>query len=186
MTNTEFDKYIEPHRNYIRSYIYSKVKKNNSLAEDLTQRTLIKAFIYFKNHTLIKSSCEPLLFKIANHVIIDYYHKDKQLKNSILMSEFETDFDTENYFQQKDFSDTLVDNYISQDIINMCLEALKTKNFKLYKVFIDAIDDMKYGDIAEKQSIPENTVKTRVFRARKFIQDYLSEKNISVNNLTEI
>lgn len=186
MTNTEFDKNIEPHRNYIRSYINLKVKKNNSLAEDLTQRTFLKAFIYFKNHTLIKSSCESLLFKIANHVIIDYYRKDKQLKNSTLMSEFDPDFDIENYYQQKDFSDELVDNYVSQDIIDMCLEQLKTKNFKLYKVFIDAIDDMKYCDIAEKQSIPENTAKTRVFRARKYIQNYLSEKNISVNNLTEI
>lgn len=183
MTNLEFENKIEPLRSYIYSVICKKVKYDGFLAEDLTQKTFIKAFVYFKNHPIRDASYKTLLFKIVDHVVIDHYKKTKTL-NLILDMKPDCEEKEYEYIIENDFSSSLVDNLFEKDIIKESLEELKKQNHQIYETLIDAIDDIPYNDIALKNNIPLNTVKTRVHRARKFLQKYLELKNINFETLS--
>ena len=183
MTNLEYETKIAPLRGYVYSIIYRKVKNDASLAEDLTQKTLIKAFKYFQNSPIRNATYKTLLNKISNHVIIDYYGKYKHLN---LLNDLAPELDENEscIFEEADFSSNHIDKMVTNDIINTSLEELKKHNYQLFETFIDAIDDVPYFDIAQKNNIPENTVKTRVFRARQFLKKYLESKNICLESLS--
>ena len=50
-----------------------------------------------------------------------------------------------------------------------------------FEILMDAIEGKDYNSISIDRNIPENTVKTRVFRARKFLQKYMEVKDLSLD-----
>lgn len=185
MTHVEFDTHIVSQRDYIFNVINRKVKFDSALAEDLTQKTLIKAYIYFSKYEIRTATYKTLLFRIADCMVIDHYKKNKFENNIVNFTNLSLDLNPEDFLSQDDFSKEYVDNSHLNDIIESSIEELKKNNYQLYKVFIEAIDEKEYSEISNSENIPINTVKTRVFRSRKFLQKYLESKNISIDTLME-
>ena len=186
MTDFEFDNLIGSQRDFVFNVIHRKVKFDTALAEDLTQKALIKAYLYFKKYKIRTATYKTLLYRIAECMVLDYYKKNKVGNASINFSSMDQIDSLDEMLKVNDFSQEYIDNSFIYDIIKSSIEELKNKNYLLYKIFIEAIDNKEYSDIAKSENIPLNTVKTRVFRARKFLQKYLESKNISLDTLMEI
>lgn len=180
MTNSEFDSKVAIWREYIYKSILFKVRFNGNLADDLTQQTFIKAYNYLKSNRINSGAYKSWLYSIAMRVIIDDFRKNNNIDIVDCKSFHDNEDLHDEYFLEEDFSNKLVDNIISKDIIYSSLEELKKQNNLSYDILLDVVDNLEYSEIAQKNNMPINTVKTKVFRARKFLNDYLKKKNLSV------
>ena len=163
----EFMSEVELHKNYLFKYLN---KKNTSGRtedfEDAIQACFIKAFKYkdsFKGNCSLKSWLTLIVGNCYTDIFRAKYNQHETL------SYHEEDFIFDNV-SDKDFSESIC----NQDFYNKLSAELFfdiDNNVHLQTFKLNAIEHLEYSQIADKLDIPLGTVKSRIFKARKLLQE---------------
>lgn len=137
--------------------------KNPEDAKDLTQDALLR--IYEKFYTYQgQASIKVWAQRITTNIFLDMVRKKKAQIFSL--------DDNEAYHYIPDDS-VSVENEVAGRIEGLELAKAIDKLADQYRIVIILryLQDMSYREIAETLELPENTVKTHLFRARKLLKD---------------
>jgi len=142
-------------------------------AEDLVQDTFLRAHRFW--HTYERgTNAKSWLFTICRNT---YLHQKDLVRNQRERPEADLDarmealsaasvFDTGSSDPEQAFFGALIDDRV--------VEAIDALPEEFHDVLVlSDLGDLKYGEIAEVLDIPVGTVKSRLFRARKLLQDRL-------------
>jgi RNA polymerase sigma-70 factor (ECF subfamily) len=136
-------------------------------AEDILQETFLKAY---KNldHFEGNSNMYTWLYSIARNKCIDEFRKRKYESNrsSIPVEEFELESDEFKAKDQKEDVDLL------KEAISKLPEMLRSI------VVMKSIDGLTYPEISEVTGVNEQTLKNRMFRARKQLAVTLKQMGV--------
>ncbi len=155
-----------------REYLTKLLRKKNPNArlediEDCVQNSLIKATRHFEQW---KGECslKTWLTVITLRMYAESFRK-KYTYQEYVLSSLKDAYIFENIIED-DFSETLCNNHCQKDIVNELFSDLEDNvNIQAFK--LNVVDDVDYKDIAIQQNIPLGTVKSRVFRAKKLLQE---------------
>lgn len=155
----------------------SRMIRNKSDAEDLTQEAFIKAFNSL--HTFnTEYAFSTWLYKIASNNCIDYLRK-RRLKTISMDAPIQTR-DGEMQMEIADPGAIRPDIPLtSAERTAVLQEAIRNLPDK-YRIVIELRhhQEMEYADIAEKLNLPLGTVKAHLFRARALLLKRLKGKMV--------
>lgn len=148
---------------YNEMYVFMyKQTFNQELALDLTQEIFISVLRSIHNYDHKKASFRTWLYKLASNRLVDYFrsksYKVTQLIQPIEDYDFEDEYDMTISLEYKD------DVERATTLINE-LDASSQQIVRL-KLFAD----YTFQEIAEIESIPQSTVKTKYYAALKKIR----------------
>lgn len=151
-----FKSHYENESEFLRSSIYWMVR--SQAVDDIIQETFLKAW---KSYSSFKknSSFRTWIYRIAMNTTYDYLKKNQQ--------------------------------YLSEELDDNVAEVAKGQNIELKDVITKALFKLspeqrevfllhyklghKQSEIAELTGIPEGTVKSRLFKARKVFTDFMND-----------
>ncbi|MCY7363508.1 MAG: sigma-70 family RNA polymerase sigma factor [Ignavibacteria bacterium] len=172
-----------PHMNLLHNYAY-KMTFNRLDADDLLQETFLRAFRFF--HKFEKgTNCKAWLFRIMKNLFINKYRKNQKEPGKVDYGEIENFFDNirsekidSSDLQQKVFSNLLDDD------VTLALNSLQD-DFKTVVILCD-LEGLSYEEIADFVQCPIGTVRSRLHRGRKMLQeklyDYAKQRGYDVES----
>lgn len=140
----------------------------DTLAEDLVQETMLKAFRSWHQYRP-GTNVRAWLLTILRHTFINQYRRAKRRAVEVDVTEIEpyTVFrDVRDADPEGHFFDTIVD-----DEVLRAIDALPDE-FREALVLSD-MEGLTYAEIANVTEVPVGTVKSRLFRARQALQRQL-------------
>lgn len=157
---TQFEAIVTEYQRDLVNFHY-RFTNNRMEAEDLAQDTFIKA--YKKFHTLQNpGKLKSWLFQIARNTVIDFFRKNKNrevaVKGQIM----------ENFAQTTtaDFQEKMSSLEVSKEL-ERCIDRLVKEDRAIIKLLY--YDGFSYKEISELLNINQNTLKSRLHRARKIL-----------------
>lgn len=166
----KFENETVPHQDALYNYAL-KIARNADDAQDLLQETYYKAF---KNYHQFENgtNSKAWMFMILKNTFINNYRKLKREPAKL-------DYDEIEDIYENIKSDQAKDNNLDLDFYNGLLDdelsaALSKIPSKMREVFLLCdLEGYTYEEIAEITDIPIGTVRSRLHRARKLLQDEL-------------
>ena len=170
----QFEGVVGQYHRDILNYIYRLVG-NNYEAEDLAQETFMKAFQKFESLG-DKEKARSWLYSIARNVTIDYFRKNKH--RSIPLDEMIL----ENYARATavDFRDDVLRREVSQEV-SKHVAALSVQDRMIVKLLY--YEGFSYKEICDVLNINQNTLKSRLHRARKTLLAVMQERQLATGSL---
>ena len=160
-----FDNLLNSNWEYVFNYLLKKTS-NEYISEEITIQSFSKAFekIHLFNP---KYNFKTWIISIAKNSYSDYLRKKKLLF--------------------KDLDNQRIENFVSefnpeQNMINMeDYDNLNLKIDELKPIYRDMIkyryiEDLSILEISKKLNQPVNTIKIKIFRAKKLLSEKLNEK----------
>ena len=169
MTEDEFISLFNKHYKQVYRHAFYLLKNTES-AEDMTQETFIKAW-QLKNE-LRQSTVHSWLLKCVQNLC---FNELKRRKSQVYPSDEFTDFVDSHHsesFQHKLSPEQTVCNEEIKRLVHQAIGKLPPK-LRLIVVMRE-LDEMSYSDISNVIGIPEGTVKSNLYRARKKLREILS------------
>jgi RNA polymerase sigma-70 factor (ECF subfamily) len=173
LASLKYEILIKHYKNYIYDYALYMMK-NRMDADDVTQEVFIRIWKNIDNFNL--KAAKSWIIKTTHNLCIDYLRRNQRvilretsIEDKKHMLEADTLTDTE-VRVRKEF----LKNKIKQGISNLP-ENLKSV-FILYE-----LQGFKYKEISETLSMPLNSVKVYLLRARKQMQEELKEYRHETN-----
>ena len=166
----KFENETVPHQDALYNYAL-KIARNADDAQDLLQETYYKAY---KNYHQFENgtNSKAWMFMILKNTFINNYRKMKREPAKL-------DYDEIEDIYENIKSDQTKDNNLDLDFYNNLLDdelsaALSKIPSKMREVFLLCdLEGYTYEEIAEITDIPIGTVRSRLHRARKLLQDEL-------------
>ena len=167
---SEFQNVVMPHKNDLYNYALA-IARNSDDAQDLVQETYFKAY---KNYHQFEggTNTKAWMFMILKNTFINNYRKLKREPSKVDYDEIEDIYENTKSEQSKDnnldldFYSNLFDDDLSS--------ALAKLPEKMKEVFLLCdLEGYSYEEISEIVDIPIGTVRSRLHRARKLLQDEL-------------
>ena len=160
------------YREFLHNYLHKKYPRaRKEDIEDAVQNTLVKA-VRFADKWNGDSTLKTWLGVIAVNMYLDTFRKTYS-KNEYLLESSE-DFFLFDKVSQEDFSETLCDSNNLSELVKELLSGFED-NVHVNAFKLNVVHDIDYKDIAIQQNIPIGTVKSRVFRAKKLLQEKYRE-----------
>ena len=164
------DKQICNQRDFLYSFLKKKFPKvRNEDLEDTVQITLIKA-VRRKAQRNKNYSVRTWLATIAVNTYYDMFRKPYIKREVVGTSNDEGDDYLLNNIFEDDFSETYCHNEHLSELCKILLSDLEN-NHNISAFTMNCIDDIDYKEIAIIQNVPLGTVKSRVFRGKKLLQE---------------
>lgn len=132
-------------------------------AEDIIQNTFYKVYTLLDD--LTESNIRPWFFRVALNEYIDLKRKKEQ-QNIYL---------TEEIYSKLKYTDHELDAILNKDEIFSLLKDIKKEYKEAF--FLKYYYDFSYEEIAIILDIKVNSVKQKLFRARKFIHSKIGGKH---------
>lgn len=154
MTVSEFNKCIDDYSDSVYRFILKNCKDEN-IAKDIVQDSFEK--FWLKKNDIQKGKEKSYLFTVAYHTFIDYKRKEKENKKL-------------NEIEEKNYCDTNQYNDI-QEQLHKALDLLP--EIQKSVLLLRDYEGYSYQEIAEITLLNESQVKVYIFRARKFLQQYI-------------
>jgi RNA polymerase sigma-70 factor (ECF subfamily) len=164
MSTLEFNNALLDLESYLKSFAF-QYTRNEDDAKDLTQETMMKAFIYRTYYTP-KTNFKAWVFTIMRNIFINQYRR-KVKANTIFDNSPESYLLNQPSTAGTNPSNLLVAKEIKEQITNLDPD-YKTPFEMHYQGF-------KYKEIADTLGIPIGTVKSRIFIARQKLMNQLPE-----------
>lgn len=160
----EIEDLVNEHQRGIVGFHYRFVG-NLADAEDLAQETFIK--VYKKINTLKDpKKAKSWLYSIARNTVIDFFRRNKNkeiaLSDAMLDSIAQT---TTAAYQEK-----AIDNEISKEL-DRCIDRLVKEDRAIVRLLY--YEGFSYKEIADLLNINENTLKSRLHRARSVLLEMI-------------
>ena len=145
-------------------------------AEDLAQETFLRAHRFW--HTYSRgTNAKSWLFTICRNTFL--HHKERVRNQREKPASELGDARVEALGAASPFAATLSDpeqEFFARLIDEQVVEAIDALPDELHEVLVlSDLGDLKYAEIAQVLDVPVGTVKSRLFRARKLLQDRLRE-----------
>jgi len=169
-----YNKLIAPHRRYMYNFA-CKLCRNSAEAEDITQQALLKAYVYSEKNHIDPKKIKSFLSTTVKNIFIDSIRTKKHY-------EFNCSGTPDGF--KESFLESIQDPFSYESIINSAetnyyilpvLDKLK-KHKTLYQALDYFIQGHSYEEIAELMGIAVGTVKSRLYDARKFVKENVSEE----------
>jgi RNA polymerase sigma-70 factor (ECF subfamily) len=156
---------VTRHQRVLFGYLARRVGRD--IAEDVTSETFTRAFAQRARFDLTRSDARPWLFGIATNLLRNHARSEgRQLRayarHGVQDRTHDDDAGT----------DARLDAVAQSPALASALEALKPGDREALLMF--AWNDMSYEDIAEALDIPVGTVRSRLNRARRIVQEHLA------------
>lgn len=151
-----FDDYFDS----LRNYIYYKCS-DEEVASDIAQDIFMR--IWEKREQLDSSNIKPLLYKMANDMIISHYRKQTVQLN----------FEKDVYIEEEVLSPQ--DEIQFSELKKRYASALSNMSEGLRETFLmSRNEELKYHEIAERLNISVKAVEKRMSAALKILKEKLS------------
>ncbi len=163
-------------------HIVNRMIPNRSDHEDLGQDIFLK--VYSKLNTFKgEAKLSTWIAQIAYNTCLNYLDKKKfsLLDDQISAEESEEEFTLMNQVED----DNITPDFETERILsNKILQENISKLPAAYKIILTLyhLEEMKYKEISEITNLPEGTVKSYLFRARKMLREKIT-KNYQVEDL---
>ena len=170
--NSAFDQLIKDNKQKVYLSVLSK-KKNPDLAEEITQKALIKAWKNIEKFQG-KSSFYTWVYRISHNLIIDEYRKEQRRKEVSLderMEEWGSSFEKKLEGVEPQGFENLANEELGETISEAIdkLSPPHKKTLILYEV-----ENLSYKEIAEIMHCSSGTVMSRLFYARRQLRKFLN------------
>jgi len=178
----DFEKEAMPHINLLQNYAYRMVG-NRLDADDLIQETYLRAFRFF-NKFEKGTNCKAWLFRIMKNLFINDYRKSQKQPGKVDYAEIENFYESikSDKLDTNDLQEKVFSNLLDDDLTN-ALNSLQD-DFKTVVILCD-LEGLSYEEIAEFVQCPIGTVRSRLHRGRKLLQQklyrYAKEKGYNVD-----
>jgi len=168
----DFDAEAMPHMKIIHNYAY-KLTGNKLDADDLLQETFLRAFRFFDKFEK-GTNCKAWLFRIMKNLFINKYRKRQKEPGKVDYGEIENFFDNirSSKIDSTDLQEKVFSNLLDDELLN-ALNSLQD-DFKTVVILCD-LEGLSYEEIAEFVQCPIGTVRSRLHRGRKVLQQKLLE-----------
>lgn len=171
---TQFDelyhKEMIPHMSLLYNYAL-RLTNNEDDAKDLIQDTYLKAYRFIDKYQH-DTNAKAWLFRILKNSFINNYRKSSRTPDQVEYSEVEdfVDLMKDESAPVTDMRRDMYDNMLGDDVVR-AMESLN-EEFRTIIILSD-LEEMTYEEIAEILEIPLGTVRSRLHRARKAMQEKL-------------
>lgn len=166
----EFEEEAMPHLPLLYNFA-NKMVGRQAEAEDLVQETFFRAFKYF-NKFEKGTNCKAWLFRIMKNLFINDYRKYNKQPGFVDYDEVENFFEIikSDKLDSSDLQEKVFNNLLDDEVLN----ALNTMpdDFKTVIILCD-LEGLSYEEISEFIQCPVGTVRSRLHRARKMLQQKL-------------
>ena len=169
----------------LKSYIY-KIVKDNEVAEDIVVNTLTKMWTKIDQYDP-QYQITTWLYRIAFNECLGYISERNKKTSLNKLAEFGIEVDGEGFVgdtlshlieeaEQKSEQDFLDEDEALQNQYTLALKAIEKLKPIYREIVIDRLlNNMKYEDIAEKYDLPLQTIKNRILRGKRLIQEELEK-----------
>lgn len=169
----------------LKSYIY-KIVKDNEIAEDIVVNTLTKMWTKIDQFDP-QYQITTWLYRIAFNECLGYISERNKKTSLNKLAEFGIEVDGEGFVgdalahlieeaEQKSEQDFLDEDEALQNQYTSALRAIEKLKPIYREIVIDRLlNNMKYEDIAEKYDLPLQTIKNRILRGKRLIQEELEK-----------
>jgi RNA polymerase sigma-70 factor, ECF subfamily len=170
--SSAFEKEMMPHFNILYNYAFRMTGSSDD-AKDLVQETYMKAFRFFNSFEKGTNS-KAWLFKILKNSFINNYRKKTSEPQKVVYEEVENFFDNirDDSIDSTNLEKKFYDSQMG-DEVTTALDDLP-EEFRQVVLLCD-IDGWTYEEIADHLKCPIGTVRSRLHRGRKMLQERLSE-----------
>jgi RNA polymerase sigma-70 factor (ECF subfamily) len=164
----EFEREALPHLDALYGLALRLTGGDEARSEDLVQDAVLKAWRNWDKFEL-GTNCRAWLMTILRNTFINEFRRDKSRPNKVEFEEVAERPPGDNLFEA-DPEGRIFERIIDAEVIN-AIQALPD-DFRVPVVLAD-IEGLAYQEIADLLEIPVGTVKSRLFRARKRLQEDL-------------
>lgn len=166
---------VEKYQTRVYNMVYGMVR-NREDARDITQESFVKAFNNLKSFRL-ESSFYTWLYRIAMNLSIDFTRKRKRRE----ISGFEEDIasrDDDGGIAEVHNVDNPRKNLERKQLYDKIMESLdKLPADQKQVILLRELEGLSYKEISDVMGIPEGTVMSRLFYARKKMQKLLADEH---------
>lgn len=178
---TNYDKIVDLYKNRVFGMAY-KFTGDYDESQDLAQEVFLKIYRQIKNFRE-ESKLSTWIYRISVNTCLDWKKKKERMKSI----NFSNMVNEENKDQIIDIKDESLspDKIVLQDEDQKQVHKLIYELSDKYKTVLIMyhFNEMSYQDIARALDIPERTVETRLYRARRMLKDKMSKEIIKEVNL---
>ena len=153
--------------------IISKFVGNSADASDVAQESFIKAYKAI-NTFRGESSFYTWLYRIVVNAAKTYLESNSKHQNQLDVDaeEFES-VDKQGALTYKDTPDRIIE---SQELQQVIFDAMAELPEELRQaITLREVEGMSYEDMADLMKVPVGTVRSRIFRARQFIEERMKK-----------
>lgn len=176
---TEFEAEAIPHKDVLYNFAL-RTTGNADDAHDLLQETFLKAFRFWDKYEK-GTNIRAWLFRIMKNSYINRYRKESREPGMVDYDDIENFYDSirDNSTDTNDLQKKMYSNMLSDEVT----EALQLlpEDFRTVVILCD-IEGLTYEEIAEFLNCPIGTVRSRLHRGRKILEekllDYAKERGI--------
>jgi len=154
MTTAEYNQIVDEHSDNVYRFILKNIKDEDK-AKDVVQESFTKMWIKVADISFEKS--RSYLFSTAYHTMIDMIRKEKhqgELDNKAFNE----------YSSDRQYSDL-------SELLSQAVERLPEVQRTV--ILLRDYEGYSYQEIGEITNLKESQVKVYIFRARKFLKNYI-------------
>jgi RNA polymerase sigma-70 factor (ECF subfamily) len=177
----EFNSLYKEFKPAIGAHLRTKIQ-NEEERDDIEMRVWAKLDANLHTYNATKGQMNTWLFTIVKNEIIDYYRSDRYKKHELLTSKVcsmtnEEGNETFQFIADNTASTEIENNELSDKILTAFDKIKPTYKDIAIQFFLY---EKKYSEIADAMSIPLNTVKVAILRAREVLQNNLKAEYASL------
>ncbi len=160
---------VQRHQRVLFGYLARRVGRDT--AEDITSETFARAFAQRHRFDTTRDDARPWLFGIATNLLRNQARSEVRQLRAYQRHGVE-----DRSHDDHDASEARLDATAQSRVLAKALEQLKPGDREALLMF--AWNDMSYEDIAESLGIPVGTVRSRLNRARRIVQEQLAAHGV--------
>ena len=143
-------------------------------ANDIAQESFIRAYRALANFRG-ESSFYTWLYRIVSNTAKSYLEQNQKHRYSVDVDDpdFDNQLDVKGLLISNDSPDALLESDELHKIVSQAMEDLPEDLKRA--IVLREVEEMSYEDIASIMDTPIGTVRSRIFRARQFIEDRLAQ-----------
>ena len=162
-----FETLIRKYQRQVHAHALRKIG-DFQIAEDITQETFLR--VYQKLETLNNpTQFSTWLYAIVNNLCIAWFRK-KRLQAKALQEVHISETETEAYSQYVATEHAKVTADAQRDLVKKLLTKLKRSDREV--ITLHYFEEMSSSEIGDLLGVPENTIKSRLYRARQRLKTY--------------
>jgi len=164
---------VEKYQGRVYAMVYGMIR-NREDARDITQEAFVKAYKNLKSFRL-ESSFYTWLYRIAMNLAIDFTRKKKR-QGTTSFDEAVASRDGDGGISELHHEDSPVKKLERKEVFKQIMDALeKLPADQKQVILLRELEGLSYKEISDVMDIPEGTVMSRLFYARKKLQKLLAQ-----------
>ena len=179
---TAFESLIRKYQKQVHALAFRKTR-NFQTAEDITQETFLRV------HQKLATLNDPTkfsgwLYAIVDHLCIAWY-RENRLQTESLQEIYISEIETDVYSRYIATEHAKTTTAAQQDLVKRLLTKLKESDREV--ITLHYFEEMTSSEIGEFLGVSENTIKSRLHRARQQLKkyDFMIQEVLNITTTTE-